>query len=690
MLRRTALALALAASAVGCSSTPVTTTPQGQPPAVATGAPVGAAPLDMSPVPAPKSLLLVFRSTSPKKTLAAIERLIPMPIRLEALLLDATKGASAMLDMEESFDLALALDPATDDIDDPKFFVAFGVPLSKDFKPLLDLLEKEGEEVEQLSPEHWRLRGKGADGLTCEILAPEGKRARLVCGDGTSAYRELGPWLARTLPAEPKPAQDLWLRADFAPVRNVILPKLRSEMDKGLGDLRKEMTQAGVNEPELLDAPSTFAKEVALALEEIDHLDATFAIDPNKVELSGSMELSFRGKESWLTKVMTDGAATPAQPPEAFWRLPKDSDSALFGRTADPALFLGIRRVGKKGLSVGLDFLQREANGLLKDADKQAFIGLFDSIPSFKGTWASASGTIAPLAGGFPAGGKPDSFTPQQAIVETKNRARSILGWSVISGEGDPAQMISFLSKGVDAYGRVIRIAKEEADQKLKTAPPTLKDIYRKQRAELDTIPPKVKLVQNAPGYPKGSAVLELDIGFSSEDVWTWVHPDQSWDSRKPHPKGKATRGSVPIRVVVVPEEPGRFVWGYGADPDILKAKILGSLKGAKTEGTLAARTDLGRLKRPMQGGGFLSYGRTFESLAKVDENDSDMQELLAILGKLPHKGNAPVFLYGGGKTGSSPSISAEIVFEKPWVEDLSVLVKEIAMGQKRTPAARP
>lgn len=690
MLRRSALALALAVSAVGCSSTPDSTSPTVQPPAVATGTPSGPAALDMSPVAAPKSLLLVFRTTSPKKTLAAVERLIPLPIRMEALLLDASKGMSAYLDLEQSFDLALALDPSTADLDDPKFFVAFAVPLAKDFRPLLDFLVKEGEEVEQLSPEHWRLRGKGAEGLTCEILAPEGRPARLVCGDGMSAYRELGPWLARTLPAEPKPTQDLWVRADFAPVRNVILPKLRAEMDKGLGEIRTEMSQAGVNEPELLDAPSALAKEVALSLEELDHVDAAISIDAAKVELAGSMELSFRGKEAWLTRVLTDGSGQAAPPPDAFWRLPKDADSALFGRTADPGLFLGIRRVGKKGLALGLDFLQRESKGLLKDADKQAFVQLFEAIPSFKGTWASAAGTIGALPGGFPAGGKTESFTPQQSIVETKNRARALVGWSVISGEGDPAAMITFLSKGVDAYNRVIRMAKEEADQKLKNAPPTMKDFYRKQRTELDTIPPKVKLVQNAPGYPKGSAVLELDIGFSSEDVWTWVHPDGDWDTRKPHPKGRAVRGSVPIRVVVVPDEAGRFVWGYGADPDILKAKILGSLKGAKSEGTLGARTDLARLKRPMQGGGFVSYGRTFESLAKMDEHDRDLRELAGLLAKLPHKGNAPVFVYGGGKGGSNPSVSFEIVFEKPWVEDLSVLVKEITMGQKSAPAARP
>ncbi len=689
MRSRFALTTALAL-VVGCSSTTTTTEPTSKPgPAIAAPlTPEGQ--LDMSPVPTPKSLVLVMHSTNPKKTIAAIEKLVSLPVRIEALLLDVTKGASQHLELGDSFDLALALDPSTTDIDDPKFFIAFSVPLADDFKALLDILEKEGEDVEQVGKEVWRVKGKGATGLECEVLAPAGRRARLVCGEGASSYRELGPWLARTLPAEPKPAQDVWMRADFGPVRDVILPKIRAELDKELGDARQELTGVGISDPELLSVPSTVAKELALAIEEVDRIEGGVAIDGTKIEISGAGELFFRGNQAWVTKVLTDGAGKSAPPPDMFWRLPRDADSALFGRASDPALFTGIRRVGKKGIAVGLDFLQRESDGLLKDGDKQAFIGLFDAIPTMRGTWVSASGTLSMLPGGFPAGAKTDTFTPLHAVVETRNKARAIVGWSVVGGEGDPEQMINFLVKGVDSYDRVVKMARQSLDLRAKTAPASLKAHYQKERAEMDRLIPKVKVVKNPAGWPKGSAVLELDVGFSSEDVWTWVHPDQSWDSRKEHPKGRATRGVVPIRVAVAPDEAGRYFWGYGADPDVLKQKMLGSLKGVSPDQTLAARTDLARLKRPMQGGGFLSYGRTFESLAKIDEGDSDMRELLAILGKLPNKGNAPVFFFGGGKGGPQPSVSFEIVFEKPWVQDLSVLVKELAMGTSRSAPPEP
>ncbi len=690
MLRRAFSALALTAAVIGCTPTTTTNGPSTGPTAVATtggGGQVAGTALDMSPVPAPKSLILLVRGTNPKKTLDTVQRLVSIPIKLETLLNEATEGASAHIDLGESFDVALALDPSTRDIDDPKFFIAFSVPLAQEFKPLLDMLVKEGQEVEQLGPELWRVREKSSKGLTCEVLAPKGRAPRLVCGEGESSYRELGPWLARTLPTSPKPAQDLWFRADFGPVRDVLVPKLKAEIDKELGDARKDLARAGVADPELLDVPSVVAKELTLSLEELDRLEGGLELDGTKVQLKLSGELSFRGNQSWVTKVLTDGAGKPAPPPEMFWRLPKDADSALFGRSADPALFAGVRRVAKKGMSVGLDVLQRESDGVLKDPDKQAFLAVLEAWPSSKGVWVSASGTLAPLGGGFPAGGKPETFTPAHAIVEAKNKGRALLGWSIIGAEGNPEDLVSFFVKTNDAYGRIVRIVKSELDERAKKAPASLKEHYRKERAELDALLPKTKVVRNPPGYPKGSAVIEIDISFSSEDVWTLTHPG-SWDSRSEHPKGRTVRGSLPMRIAIVPDEPGKYLWGYSGDPDVLKQKMAVAAKGASLDATLASRKDLERLKRPMQGGGFLSYGRTFENFAKMDPNDRDMKELVTILQMLPNKGSAPVFFFGGGRGGSTPSISAEVVLDKPWVEDISALVKWATVRQK--PASRP
>ncbi len=670
----------LAASA-SCTPAATQTSPTTGPGTVATEPGGGGAALDMSPVPAPKSLVVLVRGSNPKKTIDAVQRFVSLPVRLEALLQDASKGMTTYVDLAEPVDMAVALDPSTRSIDDPKLFVGFSVPLTKDFRGVLDLLEREGEEVEQVGVEVWRVRGKKTDGLTCEVLAPAGRTPRMVCGEGASSYRELGPWLARTLPAEPKPSHDVWVRVDFAPVRDVILPKLQREMDGGLADFRRELERGGVTDPELLDAPRLAAKELTLALEDLDRVEGGLRLDGAKSELSLSAELSFRANQSWITKVFAGGSGKSAPPPDAFWRLPKDSDSALFGEASDPALFTGIRRVANKGLRVGLDAIQREIG--LTDADKQAFLGTLDAIPAMSGLWVSAGGSVPAEPGGFPKGGKTQAFTPSQAVVEAKNKVRAVVGWAVFGVQGDPARAHSFLTKSVDSYARLVRLAKKEADDQLKNAPPSMRAHYQKKRAEIEALLPKARVVKDPPGYPKGSSLLEVDVTFSSEDVWTMVHPERDWEKKGEHPKGARVRATVPIRLAVVPDEAGGYLFGYSTDPETLKRKLLGSLKNAPKEETLAARKDLDRLRRPMNGGGFAAYGRALTNFAQLDEGDADLREMVEILGRLPHRGNAPVFFLGTGKGGSAPSVGLEVVFDKPWIEDVAALVKEVLGGSR-------
>jgi hypothetical protein len=459
------------------------------------------------------------------------------------------------------------------------------------------------------------------------------------------------------------------------------MPKVRSALDELVGEARGELERGGIRDQELLDLPSMSARELTMFLDELDHLEAEIAVDPSKAEGHFRTELFFKGKQSWATQVLTstNSAATPA--PEAFWRLPKDATTAAFGRSADPALFAGIRRVTKKGASFGLQLAP------IPDADKQAILGLLDALPTSSGTWISATGELAPLAGGA-SKDKPETMTPAQSIVEAKNWARGISGWAVFGGQGDTAQMVGFLKRGVDVYGRGVRLIKEDADRDLKSASPDMKKYYQKKRAELDTELPKVKLVENPAGWPKGSATLDVVVNFTSEDVWTLVHPEKDWDKRPPHPKTGAQKGSVTVRVAVVPDEGGRYLMGYSVDPEGLKNRLVGSVKGGKAEDTLGSRTDLARLKQPLQGGGFFSLGRYADTFSKLDERDPDLKELAEVMSKLPHKGQSPAFVTFGGAGGAAPSLAFEVVVERAWLEDMGAAVE--ALVKKEMKVATP
>ncbi|NUP08887.1 MAG: hypothetical protein HOW73_22800 [Polyangiaceae bacterium] len=663
---------ALLLTLVGCPSEQTqsnVTEPTATPP---TSQPVAEGPMDLSPVPAPKSLLVVLRAPRPKQTLDAVQKLGKLPVGLEKLLADASKGVSEQLDLTQSFDLAVGLDPATTDIDDPRFFLAFSVPVKAGaHETLLSMIEKEGDEVRKAGPGLYRVKSRA---MNCELLAPEKVPARLVCADSAAAYRELGPWMFRTLGTQAPPPNDLTFRLELAPVRDEIVPLIRKELDGGLGSVRKALTAVGVNDAELLDAPASAAKEFTTFLEELDRLDATATVNASVPDATIKSELHFRGNQSWATKVLTSNNGAPSPAPDAFWRLPKDADMAFFGHSADPALFTSIRRVAKKGIGVGLQFAQ------IEKADIDAIAGLVDALPTTKGVYSYASGALPapkPLALA-----KPEAFTPENAVGEMKNRIRSVLGWYVGNVEGDAAQMNAFLKQLNDVATRGTKILKKKADDEVKAAQGESKKWAEERRKKLDTNLPKVKFVANPPGLPKGSAALDIDVSFSSKNVWNDVHPIKEFDKRPQHPKNEA-RTSLTLRLVIVPDEGGRYVWGFSADPDVLKQKVLGSLKAGKPEAQLSARTDLARLKQPLRSGGFAALGRTVRSFAKLDERDRDSRELIELLDALPNKGQGPVFFTGGGASGANPSVSIELSLDKTWVEDIGSAVGMIVRRGK-------
>lgn len=681
MLKKSGLVSLLLLTA--CPSEPVATPPKEPtaeaPPRVAAPEPE----LDMSPVPTPKSLVLVLRASRPKQTLDAAQKLGKLPFSIEEALKEASKGASPYFDLAESFDLAVGLDPMTAGFDDPRFFFAFSIPLQRGtYEGLLDLVEKEGDEVRKAGKGHYRIRSKG---MSCEVAAPDNVVPRLVCGDTVAAYRELGPWMYRTLATQPKPASDLALRIDFGPMREEFLPTLRKELDEGLGDARSALDALQIRDPELLDAPSAAAKELTAFLEELDHMEASLSVDANKPDAVLKSELFFRGNQSWATKVLTVSSGPPAPAPDVFWRLPKDADVAFFGHSADPSLFTTVRRVGKKALAEGLKFAQ------LEKADSDAIVALFDALPIAKGVWTVASGELATTTAAV----KPEAFKPENAIAEMKNKTRGLTGWNLFASEGDIGQMTTFMKQSADVYARGVKIIKKKADDEVARASGESKKWAQERRARMEARMPKLKFTANPPGLPKGSAALDLDIAFTSKDAWSLTHPTKDFGARPAHP-AKEVKGNVVIRFLAVPDEGGRYVFGFSADGDALKEKILASLKSGKPELQLSSRTDLARLKAPLRAGGFASIGRIVRGFARFDDKDHDAREVLEIMAMLPNKGMGPMFFTAGGAAGATPTLSSEALLDKAWVEDIGAIVglaiqdRSGRSSSSKPPAARP
>lgn len=672
--------LLLAAGLTACPSDPVVTKPVAQPPATVSPPPVptGEA-IDLTPIDKPSSLMFVVRATKPQQSFDFVQRAVKLPAKLESLLSEATRGASAYFDLGQPFDLAVSFDAAqTREFDEPQFMIAFSLPLQAgNYQGLLDTVERGGDEVRQVGPGYYRIRSRG---MVCELVAPDAVVPRLVCGDSSAAFKELGAWMYRSLAKEAAPKSDVGVQISFGPLRDKLVPLMKRKFDTKVGQARSSMESVGVKDPDFLTAPATIAREVTSFVEDLDGFNGALTLDVTKMDAVASGEVTFRDSKSWLTRVLASSMQGPAVPaPDAFWRLPKDADFAFFGHAPDPDLFTGPFTVLKKAAGVAADFLVSEKK------DREALLGILDVIPEVKGAWTFAAGPVAPLPG---APAKPEDFKPADTIRAAKNAVRGMVGWGAFSAEGDAATVAQLFKRGAAGYTLHIANKKKAVDQEIATQKKTpnahinLK-MLEARRQRIDRESPKVKFVASVPGLPKGSAAVDISLPINSKNLWGELHPLDS-KSRPEHPSADVT-GSLDVRLVVAPDAGGRFIVAWGADVEDLKQRVLTMLKGT-AEAQLGGRSDLARLKGAMRGGGFATPGRLVAALPSFEPRDRDLVELKKFVDGRPSHLLAPIFFTQTGQGGPKPTIGMSLVFDKAVVEDLAASLLLVLEGSRPSP----
>lgn len=678
-MRRTHLFIAPFAMAVACGGTPTTTTT----PTATTATPPASGVVatnpaqDMSPVTKPKSVVLVARLNDLGKTIDSVDHLVKLPATLRSIVDGAMqKEGAEFIQLNGSFDVAVALDSSTRG-DEPEFLYVVSIPV-KSIDDAVQKAEKHGEDVRPSSPGAYRIKIKD-DKTVCDLVPSAGDApARAVCTDKSESLSELTPYMARGLAAEPKKTADLWVRVDFAPFKDKYIAMLKSKADGALGEVRNGMSrELGITDPDVLEAPGVIARELFAFADDADAVEGAFTIDDKAPSLQMTGSLQFRSKTSWVTQLVTTSADHPDAPPDMFFRLPKDATAGSWGHSADPAMFQGIRKVLHKGL--GSVLAMPQLGKIMSDSDKQALVAWVDGLPSFSGSWVSASGML-PIKKG-----PEKNLTAQQAVDEAKNMARQYVPWAIGGGDGDPAAFINWLKLTEDALNRgvadVTKVAGKDAAKKLGWLPVT-------------------KFTKDAPGYPKGSATLDVTVNFTSSDVWEFLPQNKYQDlgagkfGRPPVPKGEA-KGSITLRIAVVPDEAGHYWWGYATDPEALKAHLNAVIKGAPASGQLSARTDLEPLKSHKGFGGFYSYGSILETVKNSEAfSASDRKDFESIVSQLPHKAQGSIYFLGSATDGGTPSVSIEIVAGKDAVEDLGAAVslgaRMVDTKKKEEPAKPP
>jgi hypothetical protein len=639
---------------------PATGTTADGPPVVAVAANTT---FDVSPVAEPADLVGIVRWKNPSATLgvAASTAGLPQAVldagsreALNEILKDALRGMvdarqlAAVVALDAPVDIAAVLDPAPRKRD---ILVAISVGLTS-LAQARDAAAAVGT-VTEVVPGMWRLGGKDRFGTSCAIAASSGSTpARLICADREREMMTLAPYLARTMPTLSMPQQaDLHGELRFVPLEARHGRELRELLSKAPALAESQLTrQDSKFDRAIIEAATALADEAGSIATDLDKVTVDITLAPN-TGLTAAGSLQLRARKSWLAQTITDRPERSGPPPALFWRAPKDSTMAYFGRGSDPSRFTAILKTLGTLVESGL---ATEKVGT--HADRKALADLLTMPLGKDANTVTASGQLPPPA---KAGG------PPQQRFDTL--AGSWVGWHLFGADEGHAAISKWLKDAVGVYNR----------------PGLLAPIRKEMRKDAAMLP-SIKVVP-APAQ-LGAGSLEVDIVVAN--LPAEVLPDAT-------PQEKT--GKVTFRGYILLMADGKNTWlAIGTNKDELVKRLLMVKTGAPEAGTLAVRAGL----EPLRGGSNMSAGfltiASFTSglpgaLEPMAASDPDVKGMLEAVKNLPNKGEVPILMGTRVTAGGSPRTDIAINMPKKAIEDVvAITINLMKSAGKRKAVAQP
>lgn len=612
-----------------------------------------------------------------RDTLQAAERMARLPMSVENKLREKLKEEGAdFFRFDAAADLVIVLDPSSTD-SEPKFIGAISIPLA-DIEQARAAFERDGHEVSPLIPGVYRtvFEDKDAeksvepeseseqddqdiepelpDRSHCDLAVSVGDApARLVCSDDVSDLNALRPWMTRGMPSMSLTEADLYAEVRFAPLRDRYLPVARAQVPS-MDLLAKAWLESelGIREPRLLAVPGQLMEEGMAIVDDLDRLSMIVDLDANASEMAIKAKVSFRGKTAWLTKVNTDANDEAGPAPEMFWRLPRDADSATYARSADPDLYEGVRET----LRLLTSHLLTQTP--LSAGSKSAIEGFVATMPIHKATVVSARGVVG-LRDLNSA--KKATPTPRDAVRELETLVNASFGWSVVGVDAPAKPYADWFASAATAYERVLRDARNDKDM----GPDIRKAGWI----------PTVQVRNFVAGYPRGTTGIDVTSRFDSRDIWAFTAGKD--EGAPEHPAGPAVKGTITLRIVVVPDGASRTWIGMSADTKLLQEKLRVVMAG-KRESTIASLPGLESLRNtPAVGAGFFTYGnlidQTLETLKK--EGEVDDATAARLMATMPNRLQTPFLMFHTGTAGAAPGNEVELRVQRGTMEDIAGIV---------------
>ncbi|MDF2693791.1 MAG: hypothetical protein K0S65_2174, partial [Labilithrix sp.] len=615
------LSFVISGLVVACGSPPPAT-PAAAPAPVATAP--KEKPLDTSPVPEPPGLVLIGRVSRPDALVAAAGSWahLPLPGGAELVRSIADDAVADVVDLSQPIDAAVTVALSRRGVDP---LVAFAIPVKSYEGAKARLGEKHrlvaGDNgqlrIEGLgSKRHNEDQGEDDDGGEGCVLAPAAQGGRIVCGEAP-ALEALVPYLSRTMPRE-KWSSDVHVEVRPEPVR-APLQELRSS----LPILARSLM--GSASPTVRDLIDSSLGEVVDIVNDTQKLSVDAQIADSGIVANTRCE--FQGNRSLFARMVTTDRAD--SPPAAFWHLPGDTDTAIFGRGSDPKLFEHPRELLANLMldatdSMGMPEAERKA---LKDLVADRFLTIFTSGTGIygKGFDAAALDKAVSHLRGLKTEDHAGRFEGERLVLE------QVVGWHLYQVNEPVAKVGPVLKDWSALWNRPAFAKWAQAKSSAKTLP----------RMRVAPAPAGVTL-------PKETVHLEVTIPREMPEFadppappGPPTRPGGPPTTKAPKAKAKAPPAKpIVVHVFAVPD--GASTWlAIGLDAKLVAQKAAASLATAPDTNTLGKASGMEALRdgKITTGGVFTLRGlMVLTALQRHDERSA-----FALLGSLPSKGATPI-----------------------------------------------
>jgi hypothetical protein len=668
-MRTTPILIGIATFALACEPPAPPAAPPSLPPAPPPSKEVAAPAYDLAPVAEPSDLVGIVRWRVPENTPgscasfgASGAAIFGRPL-LEKLIREALRGQvdaprlAATVALDAPMDAVMTLDP-TGKRSSPIGAFAVGLTSLEEAK---SAITPDGSPPVEVVPGMWRVGNeKTARDVSCVVAVSSGPTpARLVCGDrGRNKSRDfttLVPYLTRNVTIAPPLATHLHAELRYAPV------------DARYGDMLRGILQAApamatsqlsLGDPAfdqaLSDAVIGLRDEAIAVTHDLDRLAIDLTISPTTC-VTASATLKVRDKSSWIAGTLFKGAENAGPPPAIFWRAPRDSESAFFNRSGDPARYVSIQKTLRTLIERGMEKLQ-----IGSAADRKALADLLEASTMPKDTstvQSSGHGAVKQDQKAVP-------INPRDSLPQKMRSVIGGLGWSMTGYEQSPEVLTRWLKDLVAVYNRKGLI-----------------DPLKKELGADARFLPAVRLVPAPPPLGKDALAIEIKLDAPLDSPSSTAKDVKATKGVKapPAPAGvKGERLTFTLHLLLMAD--GKNTWlAFGPDKDDL-LRHLAMVKSTASEGdSLTARPGLDLLRGGKNAvGGFMTVSSFTSVLIAGIGALPDMSvasRAMAVVNRMPHKGETPIFITSAISPTDTSAGDVTVRLSKESLEDLSAII---------------